>query len=232
MFITSGTTKENQVSSDVQDESRAHPPAAHGWRVWRGWPRSEKLANRLTLGRIALSPVLVMVLAAWFSPPGRLGALAIFAVGALTDFIDGDYARYHKCVSDFGRLADPIADKLMVIAVLAMLATHGLLPWLAVGLIAAREVAVTIWRLWLKATNGATHAADRGGKLKMALQCTVIVVYLAPLPAWSGLGLVRQTGLWLAVVVTVATGLHYWAQVWWPHWDGRVWPKRTGAGGA
>jgi len=151
------------------------------------------LPNLLTLLRLALIPVLVALLAVGESPGFTLGAAAIFASAAFTDWLDGYVARRRKEVTDLGKLLDPIADKLLILAALVMLVEAGRAPGWLVILILAREFAVTGLRA-VAAAGGRVLAAESLGKLKMVAQTiAVLVLILEPvLPAWAdtlGLGL-------------------------------------------
>ena len=144
------------------------------------------LPNLLTLLRLALIPVLVAVLDVGTSPGLAVGAAAIFAAAAFTDWLDGYVARRRKEVTDLGKLLDPIADKLLILAALVMLVEAGRAPGWLVILILAREFAVTGLRA-VAAAGGRVLAAESLGKLKMVAQTiAVLVLILEPaLPAWA-----------------------------------------------
>lgn len=165
------------------------------------------LANALTVFRIVLVPVFLVVLfvANGTSAPWRIAAFVIFAVAALTDQIDGKIARSWGLVTDFGKLADPIADKALIGAALVSLSVLGEVPWWITAVILAREVGVTLLRLWV--VRHGVIAASQGGKLKTLLQSIALGLLVLPLH-----GAAHQAAtvlLYLAVVVTVATGLDY-----------------------
>ncbi|MCH4249826.1 MAG: CDP-alcohol phosphatidyltransferase family protein [Microbacteriaceae bacterium] len=141
------------------------------------------LPNIITVTRILFAPaVLVLVLAdAGSGGAPRWWATGLFAVGMLTDGLDGALARSHGWVSDFGKLADPVADKALVACALVALAvvTGSGWMWAATVLILAREVAVTVFRMAVR--HSRVLAAHWPGKVKTAWQGIGLTVVLAPL---------------------------------------------------
>jgi CDP-diacylglycerol--glycerol-3-phosphate 3-phosphatidyltransferase len=161
------------------------------------------LPNLLTVARILLVPAVVAALLA-NTAAGDLLAAVVFALASLTDFFDGRLARARHDETAFGRILDPLADKLLVIAsLLALVTLHRLAAWVAMVII-AREVAVTV----LRATAGATGTvigASRLGKLKTAVQIGAIIAAITvrgPSPAVAAL-------IYAMVAVTVLSGLDY-----------------------
>ena len=169
---------------------------------------SAALPNLLTAARLVAVPIVVWLLLADGGEDGALRwwALAIFLVAAATDYLDGYLARRWEVVSSFGKLADPIADKALVLGTLACVGWVDGLPWWPLAILVVREVGVTLGRL---AVAGDTViAASRGGKLKTVLQLAAITFYLWPHgPQW--LEAIAWWCLVLAVVVTVVTGVDY-----------------------
>ncbi|MFI8569454.1 CDP-diacylglycerol--glycerol-3-phosphate 3-phosphatidyltransferase [Rhodococcus sp. NPDC078407] len=168
------------------------------------------IANVLTVLRIALVPVF---LAALFVGDGhdttwRLTATAIFAVAAITDRIDGQVARKYGLVTDFGKMADPIADKALIGAALVGLSVLGDLSWWVTVVIAVREIGITAVRFAV--IRHGVIPAGRGGKVKTLVQTFAIGVYLCPLP--SAVDPVAMTLMALAVVLTLYTGIDYVVQ--------------------
>lgn len=168
------------------------------------------IANILTVLRIALVPVFLVVLfvddghdTAW-----RVGATVVFAVAAVTDRIDGQLARKYGLVTDFGKMADPIADKALIGAALIGLSILGDLPWWVTLVIAAREIGITLVRFAV--IRHGVIPAGRGGKVKTLVQSVAIGMYLFPLPDEVRFASVTLMGL--AVVLTVYTGLDYVVQ--------------------
>jgi CDP-diacylglycerol---glycerol-3-phosphate 3-phosphatidyltransferase len=163
------------------------------------------VANVLTMARIVLVPVFVGFLLAG-GTAWRLAALAIFCVASLTDLLDGQLARSRGLVTDFGKIADPVADKALTGAALICLSALGELPWWVTGVIMFREVGVTALRFWV--IRRGVIAASRGGKAKTLLQIIAICLYILP-ATLSPPGIVRGLFMAAAVVVTVVTGVDY-----------------------
>jgi CDP-diacylglycerol--glycerol-3-phosphate 3-phosphatidyltransferase len=156
--------------------------------------------NVLTLLRILLVPALVVALLEE-TTGGDVLAACIFAVASVTDFVDGWLARTRGNVTTFGKLMDPIADKLLVIAALVSLVSlDRLAAWVAMVII-ARELAVTFARA---RADGVIPAASLG-KLKTALQVAAIfwLIVLDPSPAWV------DALVYVAVAVTVVSGIDF-----------------------
>jgi CDP-diacylglycerol--glycerol-3-phosphate 3-phosphatidyltransferase len=159
--------------------------------------------NVLTLVRILAVPVLVVALLDE-TPDGDVIAAIVFALAALTDGLDGYIARRRKQVTTFGKLMDPLADKLLVIAALiSLVSLDRLAAWIAMVII-ARELAVTGLR-GLAAERGVVIAASWMGKVKTLLQIVAILCLIAfdPSPTWV------DVLLYLAVAMTVISGLDY-----------------------
>ncbi|CAN5384609.1 CDP-diacylglycerol--glycerol-3-phosphate 3-phosphatidyltransferase [soil metagenome] len=140
------------------------------------------LPNYLTLARIIIVPLLVVVLLTpfaenWFGISSYALAIAIFLVASFTDILDGHLARRRNQVSNFGKLLDPIADKLLVSAALIVLVEKHLAPAWAVVLIVGREFIITGLRSFAT-TEGIVIQAQSIGKLKMWAQCVAIVALL------------------------------------------------------
>jgi CDP-diacylglycerol--glycerol-3-phosphate 3-phosphatidyltransferase len=163
------------------------------------------VANVLTMARIVLVPVFVGFLLAG-GTAWRLAALAIFCVASLTDLLDGQLARSRGLVTDFGKIADPVADKALTGAALICLSALGELPWWVTGVIMFREIGVTALRFWV--IRRGVIAASRGGKAKTLLQIIAICLYILP-ATLSPPGIVRGLFMAAAVVVTVVTGVDY-----------------------
>jgi CDP-diacylglycerol---glycerol-3-phosphate 3-phosphatidyltransferase len=183
------------------------PPSPEGLSVPPNppGPGLVNVANVLTVVRIALVPVFVECLLAdrtgW-----RLAALAVFGVASLTDLADGQLARSRGLVTDFGKIADPIADKALIGAALITLSALGELPGWVAALILVREVGVTALRFWV--IRRGVIAASQGGKLKTLLQIAAICLYVLP-ASLSPLVAVREVVMAAAVVVTLVTGADY-----------------------
>ncbi len=160
--------------------------------------------NLLTVVRILLVPVLVVALLDK-TGGGDLLAAIVFATASLTDAIDGYLARSRNWVTTFGKLMDPIADKLLIVAALIALVSLGRLEaWVAMVII-SREFAVTVLRVAIGAGQGIVISANVFGKLKTAIQVAMVMVLIAVdgRPLWVSL-LVYAT-----VLVTVLSGADY-----------------------
>jgi CDP-diacylglycerol--glycerol-3-phosphate 3-phosphatidyltransferase len=161
------------------------------------------IPNVLTLLRILAVPVLVVALLEE-TPDGDVIAAAVFALAALTDGLDGYIARRRSEVTTFGKLMDPLADKLLVIAALiSLVSLDRLAAWVAMVII-ARELAVTGLRS-VAAEQGVVIAASWLGKAKTLLQVAAIICLIAfhPSPVWV------DVLLYLAVAVTLISGADY-----------------------
>src|SRR5438067_11429540 len=125
--------------------------------------------NVLTVVRILLVPVLVVALVGK-TAGGDLLAAIVFAIASLTDAIDGYLARSRNWVTTFGKLMDPIADKLLIVAALiALVSLSRLAPWVAMVII-SREIAVTVLRVAVGTQQGVVISASALGKVKTAIQ--------------------------------------------------------------
>ncbi|GAB2723610.1 CDP-diacylglycerol--glycerol-3-phosphate 3-phosphatidyltransferase [Nocardia thraciensis] len=168
------------------------------------------IANILTVARILIVPLFLLAL---FAADGhetgwRIAAAALFGIAAITDRIDGQLARKYGLVTDFGKLADPIADKALIGSALIGLSMLGNLAWWITLVICAREIGVTLLRLAV--VRRGVIPAGRGGKLKTLVQSLAIAVVVLPLS-----GMFETAGLLLmyaAVALTVITGLDYVVQ--------------------
>lgn len=169
-------------------------------------PGLVNVANMLTVLRLALIPLFVACLLAG-GTAWRLIAFALFWAASLTDMLDGKLARRRGLVTDFGKLADPIADKALIGAALVSLSVVGQLPWWITGLIVLREVGVTAMRLAV--VRRAVIAASRGGKVKTLLQVVAISLYVLPGP----FGVARILVMGAALAATLLTGADYVVRV-------------------
>jgi CDP-diacylglycerol--glycerol-3-phosphate 3-phosphatidyltransferase len=161
------------------------------------------LPNVLTVLRIMLVPALVVALLG-NTPDGDVIAAVVFALASLTDFIDGYLARARDSITTFGKLMDPLADKLLIVAALiSLVSLHRLAAWIAMVII-TRELAVTVLRLGATQA-GVVIAASMFGKVKTCLQIVAILAVIAVhgQPAWL------TVLLYLTVLVTVLSGLDY-----------------------
>lgn len=170
------------------------------------------IANALTVLRIILVPVFVWLML----QPGhamRLAAAVVFIGAAITDRIDGQVARSRNLITDFGKIADPIADKALTLSAFIMLSAAGRLWWWVTVVIVVRELGITLMRFLM--LRRAVMAASRGGKLKTTLQMVGIIGLLIPwvmvLPELVDRALTATAygAIGAALVVTVVTGVDY-----------------------
>ncbi|MBQ1352328.1 MAG: CDP-diacylglycerol--glycerol-3-phosphate 3-phosphatidyltransferase [Firmicutes bacterium] len=163
------------------------------------------LPNKLTLLRIILVPVFIVVL---MTGHYYISAV-IFVVASLTDMLDGKIARKYDLVTDFGKLMDPLADKLLVMSALICLVQLGDIPgWMAI-VILGREFAITGLRT-VAASSGVVIAAGWTGKIKTVLQMIAVVLILLRNWPFVYLGIpMDQIVLWAAVVMTIVSGAEY-----------------------
>jgi len=160
--------------------------------------------NLLTVVRILLVPVLVVALLDQTSG-GDLLAAIVFAVASLTDAIDGYLARSRNSVTNFGKLMDPIADKLLIIAALVVLVSLGRLEaWVAMVII-AREFAVTVLRVAVGAQQHVVIPASAWGKAKTATQVAMVISLIAV----PGHPLWLQLLIYVTVAITLVSGADY-----------------------
>ncbi|MDD7464964.1 MAG: CDP-diacylglycerol--glycerol-3-phosphate 3-phosphatidyltransferase [Actinomycetaceae bacterium] len=170
------------------------------------------LPNVLTIIRLVLVPAFVVLY--WVdTPERRWWALAVFVLAALTDKLDGYFARSRSLITDFGKLADSIADKALIIAALVLLSWHGLLWWWVTALFIVRELGITWLKMALK--NRKVIAAGWQGKVKMVFQSVGIALVLVPWEtifvntqgrahgAWSDVSFVCYTVGWSCIALAL-----------------------------
>jgi CDP-diacylglycerol--glycerol-3-phosphate 3-phosphatidyltransferase len=161
----------------------------------------------LTLLRLVLVPIFLLALFAGdgHQTPSRIVAFVVFAVAVITDRLDGALARNYGMVTEFGTLADPIADKTLIGAALIGLSMLHELAWWVTAVILLREVAITVLRFAV--LRHGVIPASRGGKLKTLVQAIAIGLFVLPL---SGSWFVAASVVMAAaVVLTVVTGVDY-----------------------
>ena len=192
------TPRQIRPIQPIEGDHIADPPSpVSAWNI----------ANALTVFRLVLVPLFIAVL---FHGTGhetswRIAAWAVFAVASVTDRFDGDLARKRGLVTEFGKLADPIADKALIGAALVGLSALGELWWWVTVVVLVREVGVTLLRFWV--IRHGVIPASRGGKVKTFLQAVAIGLYVLPLSGWlHGLATAVMVA---AVVVALATGVDY-----------------------
>jgi CDP-diacylglycerol--glycerol-3-phosphate 3-phosphatidyltransferase len=178
------------------------------------------LPNVLTISRIFFAIVLVFLLEER-TRAGNISAVIIFTIASLTDFYDGYLAKKRGLISDFGKIMDPVADKILLLSTFGALAHIGMVAWWMFIVIAIREVLVTASRLWA-CRQGQVLAAERAGKIKTVVQIIAVSALLLYLVAqrsehcafwfynaqstWLG---VNYALMLIAVILTVYSGIDY-----------------------
>jgi CDP-diacylglycerol--glycerol-3-phosphate 3-phosphatidyltransferase len=160
-------------------------------------------ANGVTLARVAFTPVLLVLVA---GTGASYVALALWIALASSDGLDGYLARRHGTTRS-GAFLDPLADKLLVLGALVALAGRGVFGWVPVGLIGAREVAMSVYRSWV-GRRGVSIPARRSAKAKTVVQEVAVGLALFPPVARRAPWMARIV-LWVAVVLTVSSGVQY-----------------------
>lgn len=164
------------------------------------------IPNLLTVARLLMVPVFgYLVLASDQTNAVQWASATVFLVAALTDLIDGVWARRYGLVTNFGKITDPIADKALIGTALVALSIQGEIAWWVTALIVFREVAVTLLRFWV--IKQGVIPASRGGKVKTVSQIVAIVAFLIPLNGW--VDAVAQMSLGVALALTITTGIDY-----------------------
>ena len=174
------------------------------------------LASKITLVRVLLIPA---YMATMYLSGGQAGlwmylSLAIFIVASLTDFVDGYIARHYNQVTDFGKFLDPLADKLLVIAAMAMFCEWGSFPAWALMIVLTREFAVSGLRM-VAGPKGKVIAAGKSGKIKTASTMVGLCVMMA-FPQVEIIGLIVMVTI---VATTLYSGVEYFIQNWNCLWD-------------
>ena len=173
-------------------------------------------ASKITLIRVAFIPLLM----AFMSLSGGCAniwmwlALGIFIIASVTDYVDGYIARSRNQITDFGKFLDPLADKLLVIAAMAMFCQWGMLPAWAFMLVLTREFAVTGLRL-VAVGKGKVIAAGWSGKVKTASTMISLCVWMA----FPGICWLSWTIIGVIVVTTIYSGIEYFVRNWKCLWD-------------
>ncbi|MEU6354343.1 CDP-diacylglycerol--glycerol-3-phosphate 3-phosphatidyltransferase [Streptomyces sp. NPDC047072] len=204
----SGVAADAASGVAVDSESGARAPrggkiaaaAVNQASVWN-------IANLLTMLRLVLVPgfVALMLADGGHDPAWRSLAWAAFSIAMITDLFDGHLARTYNLVTDFGKIADPIADKAIMGAALICLSGLGDLPWWVTIVILGRELGITLLRFLV--IRYGVIPASRGGKLKTLSQGIAVGMYILALTGW--LATARFWVMAVAVLLTVATGLDY-----------------------
>lgn len=173
-------------------------------------------ASKITLVRVAMIPVYMLLM---YLSGGQAGlwmwlALAVFIIASLTDYVDGYIARHYNQVSDFGKFLDPLADKLLTIAAMAMFCEWGSFPAWALMIVLTREFAVSGLRM-VAGPKGKVIAAGKSGKFKTASTMIGLCVWMA----FPGVAVLGSIVMWMIVITTVYSGVEYFIQNWNILWD-------------
>jgi len=173
-------------------------------------------ASKITLVRVAMIPAYLLTM---YLSQGQAGlwmylSLAIFIIASLTDFIDGYIARHYNQTTDFGKFLDPLADKLLTIAAMAMFCEWGVFPAWALMVILTREFAVSGLRM-VASQKGSVIAAGWSGKVKTAST----MIGLCAMMALPGIGWLNWTVIIMIVGTTLYSGVEYFIQNWKCLWD-------------
>ena len=163
------------------------------------------LPNKLTMLRVIMIPFFVVFMLMDGMVSARYIALALFVVASFTDFLDGNIARKHNLVTNFGKFMDPLADKLLVCSALICLIETGQLPAWYVIIIIAREFIISGFRL-IASDNGIVIAASYWGKFKTVSQMIMIILMILNIPALS---IVTTLFYWIALILTVVSLVDY-----------------------
>ena len=155
------------------------------------------LPNALTVVRLVLVPVFVVLGLQSASWTALWAAFVVFAVAAITDRFDGKLARSWGQITDFGRIADPIADKALTLCGFALLSYQGYLPWWVTILIAVRELGITAMRAFFL-RRGVVVSANQAGKLKTFMQMVALGALLIP---WAHFKHINDGNEWWVVLL-------------------------------
>lgn len=182
------------------------------------------LPNKLTVFRIILIPAFILLLTvpyAWSNisflgvtmPVNWLIAAVVFAIASATDFLDGQIARSQHLVTNFGKFADPLADKLLVMTALIFLTSFNVVPAWMTAVIVIRELAVTGLRTLIVENNGKVLAAQMPGKIKTFSQMfAIFFLYIRNAPFSIINFPIGNVLLWVAVIFTIYSGIDYFWQ--------------------
>ena len=162
-------------------------------------------ANKLTLARVFMIP-LFLVIAYWGFPGSRYVALGVYILACLTDLLDGYVARHYNQVSDFGKFADPLADKCLVMAALCWFVETGDMVGWVLAVVLLREFAVSGMRL-IAVEKGRVIAAGWSGKVKTAATMVCVVLMFLPIPP-----VVNTLCVWVITLTTLYSGVEYFVK--------------------
>ncbi|MFC5630664.1 MULTISPECIES: CDP-diacylglycerol--glycerol-3-phosphate 3-phosphatidyltransferase [Streptococcus] len=168
--------------------------------------KKENIPNLLTVGRIILIPLFLLLASIPNNIVWHIIAAFVFAIASITDYLDGYLARKWHVVTNFGKFADPLADKMLVMSAFIMLVGLDLAPAWVTAVIICRELAVTGLRLLLVETGGEVLAAAMLGKIKTATQMLAVVLLLFH---WAFVGNIM---LYISLFFTLYSGYDYFRE--------------------
>ena len=163
------------------------------------------LPNKLTVARCIMAPLFLLTML-WAFPYHYGVALVLFIVASLTDLLDGKIARKYNLVTDFGKFADPLADKMLTTAALLWFVENGQMPAWALLIVLIREFAVSGLRM-IASDKGRVIAAGWSGKVKTASTMVCIVVMFLPIPA-----ILNTICVWIIALTTLYSGIEYFVK--------------------
>lgn len=180
-----------------------------------------KTVSRTTITGPTILTIARMILAVIFfifvlipTLPTHILALIAFVAGAISDLVDGKWARKHQKVTDLGAFLDPLADKMLVDLAFLTLVAMNIVPIWVFAIILVRDLAVDGMRMTV-AREGVTVAASFYGKLKTVFQLTALIILLANLILnWPFLAIIGNIALYLALILTVFSGADYLVKGW------------------
>ncbi|MFC6290266.1 CDP-diacylglycerol--glycerol-3-phosphate 3-phosphatidyltransferase [Levilactobacillus angrenensis] len=182
------------------------------------------LPNRLTIVRIILIPIFILLLVlpldwgqvTWLGtaiPVAQVWGAVVFAAASITDFLDGQIARRNHLVTNFGKFADPLADKMIVMTAFIILVSMGAVPAWAVAIIVCRELAVTGLRLIVVETGGKVLAAAWPGKIKTTTQMVGIILLLLNNIGFGAINVpMALIFFYICLFFTIYSGIDYFVQ--------------------
>ena len=163
------------------------------------------LPNKLTIARVVVVPIFILLFLFNF----HLIAFVVFILAALTDLIDGQIARKYNLVSNFGKIMDPLADKILVYSAFCLMVENGLIPGWMLIVILTREFIVAGMRT-VAASEGLVVAAGMSGKIKTVLQMVAVpMLLLIPVISWQFWVTASMIVLWASLFITVYSGIEY-----------------------
>ena len=160
------------------------------------------LPNKLTVARVVLVPVFEVL----YMQGNTTAALAVYLAASLTDYLDGNWARKYRLITNFGKIMDPLADKVLVYSAFCCMVENGTIPAWMLIVILAREFTVAGMRT-VAASEGLVIAAGTTGKIKTGLQMIAVPLLILNRPEW--IAVAAQLFLWASVIMTVLSGVEY-----------------------